>query len=64
MRVDCIGRLGKDPDFSYTPDGIPMCRFSLAVDAGKDRDGKKRTDWWDFIWTVMGGLIGLIIHLS
>lgn len=22
-----------------------------------------RFDWWDFIWTIAGGLVGFIIHV-
>src|SRR5947209_4078714 len=32
-----IGRLGKDPDMSYTPNGTAVVKFSLAVDQGKDQ---------------------------
>lgn len=31
-----IGRLGKDPDFTVTPAGKPVAKFSLAIDQGKD----------------------------
>jgi single-strand DNA-binding protein len=30
-----IGRLGKDPEMNYTPNGKPVTKFSLAVDQGK-----------------------------
>jgi single-strand DNA-binding protein len=30
-----IGRLGKDPDMSYTPNGKAVTKFSIAVDQGK-----------------------------
>jgi single-strand DNA-binding protein len=32
-----IGRLGKDPEMNYTPNGKPVTKFSLAVDQGKDQ---------------------------
>jgi Single-strand binding protein family len=32
-----IGRLGKDPEMSYTPTGKAVTKFSLAVDQGKDQ---------------------------
>src|SRR5579859_5061180 len=31
------GRLGKDPDMSYTPGGKAVTKFSIAVDQGKDQ---------------------------
>jgi single-strand DNA-binding protein len=36
-QVTFIGRLGKDPDMSYTPTGKPVTKFSMAVDQGKDQ---------------------------
>ena len=30
-----IGRLGKDPEMSYTPSGKAVTKFTLAVDQGK-----------------------------
>ncbi len=32
-----IGRLGKDPELTVTPNGKPVTKFSLAVDQGKDQ---------------------------
>ncbi len=32
------GRLGRDPDMSYTNSGKAVTRFSMAVDQGKDKD--------------------------
>ncbi|MGB9804559.1 single-stranded DNA-binding protein [Desulfofundulus sp.] len=31
-----IGRLTKDPELRETPDRVPVARFTLAVDRGKD----------------------------
>jgi single-strand DNA-binding protein len=33
-----IGRLGKDPEMSYTPTGTAVTKFSLAVDQGKNQE--------------------------
>lgn len=33
--VNLIGRLTKDPQLAYTPDGMAICRFTLAVDRMK-----------------------------
>jgi len=30
-----IGRLGKDPEMNYTPNGKAVTKFSIAVDQGK-----------------------------
>jgi len=33
-----IGRLGKDPEMSYTPNAKAVTKFSLAVDQGKNQE--------------------------
>jgi len=43
-----VGRLGKDPDVRYTPDGSMVTSFSLATDEQwKDKNGEKvqKTEW-------------------
>src|SRR2546423_541795 len=32
-----IGRLGKDPEMSYIPQGKAVTKFSIAVDQGKEQ---------------------------
>lgn len=32
-----IGHLGNDPDYSITPNGASLAKFSLAVEQGKDQ---------------------------
>lgn len=39
------GRLVRNPDFRQTQSGISVCRFSVAVDGFKDKDGNKQTDF-------------------
>lgn len=36
-QVTFIGRLGRDPEMSYTPTGKPVTKFSIAVDQGKEQ---------------------------
>lgn len=36
--VNLIGRLTRDPDVRHTQSGHTVARFTLAVDAGKDRE--------------------------
>jgi single-strand DNA-binding protein len=33
-----IGRLGRDPELNYTPNGKSVTKFSLAVDQGKGQE--------------------------
>ena len=44
--VVIMGRLGRDAEVSYTSSQLAVARFSIALDRGKDKDGKDRgTDW-------------------
>ena len=44
-----IGRLGRDPEVRYTPDGTAVANFSIATSEGwKDKDSgekRERTEW-------------------
>jgi len=42
-RCEFIGRLGKDPDVRYSPDGAAVCNFSLAV--GWKTKEKEGVEW-------------------
>lgn len=48
-KVILVGRLGKDPEMRYLPDGTAACNFSLATsESWKDKNtGEKReeTEW-------------------
>lgn len=52
-KVILIGRLGRDPELSYTPNGQARCKFSIATDEGyRDRQtGQKveRTEWHNIV---------------
>ena len=39
------GNLGKDPEMTYTPDGKPVTKFSIAV-SGYDFSKKEKTTMW------------------
>ncbi len=45
-QVTFIGRLGKDPEMNYTPNGKANTKFSLAVDQGKDTKGNSLAPMW------------------
>ncbi|KAF0159236.1 MAG: single-strand DNA-binding protein [Syntrophaceae bacterium] len=43
-----VGRLGKDPEVRYTPDGTMVTNFTMATDESyKDKNGEKvqKTEW-------------------
>lgn len=37
-QITIAGRLGRDPEMSYTSSGKAVTKFSIAVDQGKDKD--------------------------
>jgi single-strand DNA-binding protein len=49
QRTVIVGRLGRDPELRYTPDGTPVVTFSVATDrrwvnaAGQTME---KTVWW------------------
>ena len=49
-RIVLIGRLTRDPEMKYTPQGIPVAQMSIAVDRfTKDENGQKETDFFDIV---------------
>ena len=47
-KVILIGRLGKDPETRYMPNGEAVCNFSVATsETWNDRNGQRveRTEW-------------------
>lgn len=51
-KVILIGRLGKDPEVRYTPDGTMVTTFRMATDEQwKDKNGEKvqRTEWHQIV---------------
>lgn len=44
-RVILVGRLVADPEIRYTPDGIPIASFRLAVDRPTRKGMERQTDF-------------------
>lgn len=47
-KVILIGRLGRDPEVRYMPNGEAVCNFSIATsETWNDRNGQRqeRTEW-------------------
>lgn len=61
-KVLLIGRLGKDPDIRYTPDGSPVASFSLATSENwTDKSGtrQERTEWHNIVaWNKLAEICG------
>jgi single-strand DNA-binding protein len=59
-KVLLIGRLGKDPEIRYTPDGAPVANFSLATsEFWTDKSGtrQERTEWHNIVaWNKLADL--------
>jgi single-strand DNA-binding protein len=49
-RIILIGRLTKDPELRYTPSGVAVAKFTLAVDRNfKNQQGEKETDFINIV---------------
>jgi len=62
-KVILIGRLGRDPEVRYTPDGSAVANFSIATsEEWKDKDTgekKERTEWHRIVaWRRLGEICG------
>lgn len=49
-RVVLVGRLTKDPELRYTPNGVASCRFTVAVNRAFNKEGEEKQA--DFISCV------------
>lgn len=51
-RVILIGNLTRDPELSETPNGVPVCRFSIAVSRDySNANGTRETDFFNItVW--------------
>jgi len=57
-RIILIGRLTKDPELRFTPSGVAVANFTLAVERSrKNAQGEKETDFFDVVaWRQLGEL--------
>ena len=65
-RVQLIGRLGKDPETRFTPNGKKVAHFSIAVsNRWKTREGesKEYTEWVNIeAWDRLGEVCQQYLH--
>ncbi len=65
-RVQLIGRLGKDPETRFTPNGKKVANFSLAVgERWKTTEGeaKEHTEWFNIeAWGRLGEICQQYLH--
>jgi single-strand DNA-binding protein len=61
-KVMLIGRLGKDPEMRFLPDGTPYAQLSLATERNwRNEAGEKRseTDWHNVVaWNKLASVCG------
>ena len=61
-QIQLIGNLGRDPEMNYTPDGVPVTKFSLAVT--KKQKGKEDvTTWYNAVaWRQAAETLNAYLH--
>lgn len=47
--VSLIGRLTKDPELRYTPSGVAVARFTLAVNRTFKKEGEQQADFINIV---------------
>lgn len=59
-RIVLIGRLTRDPELRYTPSGVAVANFTLAVDRQfSNQQGERETDFIDIVvWRKLADLCG------
>ena len=47
-KIIVIGNVGRDPELKMTPNGRPVCEFSVAVNrvSGRGDERQEQTDWY------------------
>ena len=49
-RIVLLGRVVRDPELKHTPQNVPVCTFTLAVDRDvKGQNGERVTDFIDIV---------------
>lgn len=58
-KVLLIGHLTKDPEMRYTPTGIPVTTFRIAVNRPKNSKGEQSADFIDIVtWRKLAEICG------
>ena len=65
-KIMLIGNLGRDPELNYTPSGVAVTKFSLAVNrVSKSPTGEKQTEteWFNIIaWRQLAETCNNYLH--
>jgi len=61
QQITLIGNLGNDPEMRYTPSGVPVASFSLAVNrswTGQDGQRQDKTTWFRIsVWNKQAEIV-------
>ena len=69
--ISIMGRLTRDPELTASQSGIELCKYSVAVDRQKDKNGNRKTDFFNCVAFGQGGAFvnkyfrkgdGIIVH--
>src|SRR5579863_3025477 len=65
-KIMLIGNLGRDPEMNYTPSGVAVTKFSLAVNRyTKTSSGerKEETEWFNIVaWRQLAEICEKYLH--
>ena len=57
-KIVITGRLTRDPELTVVSNGMEKCRFSVAVDRRKNKDGERKVDFMDCAaWGKTGAFV-------
>lgn len=66
QQITLIGNLGTEPEMRYTPSGVPVASFSLAVNrswAGQDGQRQTKTTWFRIsVWNKQAEIVSQYLH--
>jgi single-strand DNA-binding protein len=48
-KIIIMGRLTRDPELTTTQSGIEKCRYTVAVDEPKDKNGEKKVNFFNCV---------------
>jgi|SRR6266487_647979 single-strand DNA-binding protein len=65
-KITLIGNLGRDPEMNYTPNGVAVTKFSLAVNRvtrSSTGEKEKETDWFNIVaWRQLAEICNNYLH--
>ena len=53
--ISIMGRLTRDPELTTSQSGTELCKYTVAVDRQKDKNGNKKTDFFNCVSFAQGG---------